>query len=271
MRHCYTTFAWLALISLTGFILLNSCDPKQSGERRVENLGFWSLKSFEDETKSLDSAEVVYLTVDILDHGEGELRESMEYQRFVLGDDPFSLLIKSRFVGDSLHLRSPNNIFSAQFSDTLDYHIRIDRALNRSDLRSARLRELEILGNISQSDSVRTSYIEKEGLFFRVVKRTNSRVVEEGKELVINYRGYTLNKDLIDDTYSRKSPLRFVFGQEDQVIRGLELVLSEMRAGEIVYVILPSWLAFGSDGSAQGYIQPYTPLFYELQVMEVGY
>jgi FKBP-type peptidyl-prolyl cis-trans isomerase len=64
--------------------------------------------------------------------------------------------------------------------------------------------------------------------------------------------------------------LRFVYGNEDQVLKGLEIALSQMHLHEKAEVILPSWLAFGSSGSADGRVSPFTTVVYQVEVLELA-
>jgi FKBP-type peptidyl-prolyl cis-trans isomerase len=66
------------------------------------------------------------------------------------------------------------------------------------------------------------------------------------------------------------APLRFVFGNEGQVLLGIEKALGVMRKGDYARVIIPSWNAFGNTGSADGRVLPYTPVIYEVEVLEVA-
>ncbi|MGZ3885263.1 MAG: FKBP-type peptidyl-prolyl cis-trans isomerase [Bacteroidia bacterium] len=42
-----------------------------------------------------------------------------------------------------------------------------------------------------------------------------------------------------------------------------------MKKGDFVKIILSSWLAFGETGSSNGTIPPFTPLLYEIKLIEV--
>jgi FKBP-type peptidyl-prolyl cis-trans isomerase len=55
-----------------------------------------------------------------------------------------------------------------------------------------------------------------------------------------------------------------------QVIKGVEEALSFMREGDIVLLLIPSWLGFGIDGSSTGIVPPRTPIVYELELKKVN-
>jgi len=42
-----------------------------------------------------------------------------------------------------------------------------------------------------------------------------------------------------------------------------------MKKGEKSKIILPSYLGFGEQGSSDGKIPPYTPLLYEIELLNI--
>lgn len=90
--------------------------------------------------------------------------------------------------------------------------------------------------------------------------------VKEGKSVTVEYKGYFLNDSLIDDPLH---PLQFVYGSPDQLVEGLNFVIKGMCKGETKKIILPSHLAFGSAGSTNGTVPPFTPLLYNVKILEV--
>jgi len=53
------------------------------------------------------------------------------------------------------------------------------------------------------------------------------------------------------------------------MIPGMQYGISLMRAGERALVYMPSSLAFGEDGSQTGIIPPKTPIYFDINVLEV--
>jgi FKBP-type peptidyl-prolyl cis-trans isomerase len=92
--------------------------------------------------------------------------------------------------------------------------------------------------------------------------------VKWGRKVTLAYKGYFLDGRLADYTPPDR-PFEFRIGQEGQLIDGLRLALYHLRKGEKAKIILPSRLAFGSLGNSNGSIAPYTPLLYEVQVLDV--
>ena len=81
-------------------------------------------------------------------------------------------------------------------------------------------------------------------------------------EIVLDYKGYSLNGDSLDIP---DYPLQFNTKDQYQVIEGIELALQTMSFGDSVMTIIPSYLAFGEMGSRNGNVPPYTALLYYLK------
>ncbi len=104
------------------------------------------------------------------------------------------------------------------------------------------------------------------GLYLINLKQGYGKQVELGDTVEVHYEGRFLNGKFFDSTKMREEAFHFVYGQEWQVVEGLEEALGKMREGEISLVILPSKLAFGESGSSTGIIPPFTSLIFEVEV-----
>ncbi len=107
------------------------------------------------------------------------------------------------------------------------------------------------------------------GLYYIRLVAGNGRKVKMGDSLVIEYEGRFLDGKFFDSTVKRFEPFQFVFGQEWQVIKGLEEGVGLMEEGEKALLIVPSELAFGQEGSSTGIIPPYTSLIYEVELKKI--
>lgn len=250
----------------------SSCDRAPRYNTTEDGLK-WKVLAFSNAEQSLDSAEQYFIeylihplnSTDTLAYNfDGYIRK---------GDDQLRRFLQSRFVGDSLEILTYfrdtlNSILP--FTDTLIYRIRIDRMRTKTQLENRRIQELSLLDSLVRMDSVKTDYREIEGGYFRSLYSRDTTQVLKGKEIVIHYQGRTLDGKVFDDSRRMAAPLRFVFGNEDQVLEGLEIALSQMTKKEVAEIILPSWLAFGSKGSADGRVPPYSTVVYKVEVLEVS-
>lgn len=103
------------------------------------------------------------------------------------------------------------------------------------------------------------------GLYFFSLKEGHGEKLEAGQPVTIRYSGRFLNGQAFD---SPSGPLEFNWGAEKQVLRGLELALARMKTGGEAMIVLPSQLAFGSEGSGDGRVKPFTPVLYYLQIVD---
>lgn len=259
-------FALLAIV-----LVLGSCisPPKY---KTLPDGSKWRLISFGDQKSKLDSAQLIYMDGLVLDKSEDTIR-SFYNEPFSKTDDALWGILRQHFSGDSLEFVSANTDFLhlEEFqNDTLTYFLRIDRMRTSRQVHDDRFRELAALDSIIRSDSVLTSYTEYKGVYLRSLSITDTALVREGRELLLQYRGSTLSGKVFDDSKRMEGPLRFVMGNDNQVIPGIELALEKMHRHEKMRVIIPSWLAFGARGSAGDIVPPYSTVVYELEVLQLG-
>ncbi len=108
-----------------------------------------------------------------------------------------------------------------------------------------------------------------DGIYFLPLKKGRGKIVEIGNTVVVHYKGSFLDSTIFDSTYEKKEPFEFKFGDDDQVIPGLELAICQMRKGEKAKLIIPSQLAFGESGSSTGIVPPFTTVEYELELINL--
>ncbi|HKK40024.1 MAG TPA: FKBP-type peptidyl-prolyl cis-trans isomerase [Cryomorphaceae bacterium] len=270
MLRFFTICLWLVWTSL--IFLIVSCEappPYNTTDQGVQ----WKLLSFSTKEQSLDSAEQYFVQVLVSLKGKSDTLAYAYDQLLMRGDDPLRVFLQTRAVGDSLEIVTAiRDTLNADlpFRDTLVYHLRIDRMRTLNQLEDSRLLELAILDTLIRRDSLSTAYREVNGSYFKTIAIGDTAKVVRGKEIVIHYQGRTLDGRVFDDSRRMAAPLRFVFGNEDQVLKGLEIALSQMHLHEKAEVILPSWLAFGASGSADGRVPPFTPVVYRIEVLELA-
>jgi len=118
------------------------------------------------------------------------------------------------------------------------------------------------------------------GLYYIELIRGNGPKVEPGKNVKINYSAMFINGEIFETTIQEAAmkynifdslmvylPFEFIQG-DSAAIEGWNEGLSYMREGGKAKLIIPSALAYGEEG-IEGYIPPYSPLLYEIEVLEV--
>ena len=107
------------------------------------------------------------------------------------------------------------------------------------------------------------------GLYYIRLAPGDGKKVSEGDTLTLDYEGKFLNGKFFDSTIKQAEPFQYVYGQEWQVIKGLEQGIGLMEEGEKALFIMPSELAFGQEGSSTGIVPPYTSLIYEVHLINI--
>ena len=109
----------------------------------------------------------------------------------------------------------------------------------------------------------------EDDIYYIVQQMGGGPAVATGDTVLIHYEGYFLNGKYFDSTRRRNEPFQFVYGQQMQVIGGLEKAIGKMREGDKALVIIPSEQAFGADGSVEGIVPPFTPVVFEIELINV--
>ncbi len=107
------------------------------------------------------------------------------------------------------------------------------------------------------------------GIYYMPLVEGSGTPVEVDKNIEVSYKGSFLNGRTFDSTKTGQ-PFQFTFGDEFQLIRGLEEGISLMKEGGKAKFIIPSQLAFGDKGSSTGIVPPYTTVVYEVEVLKVN-
>lgn len=121
-------------------------------------------------------------------------------------------------------------------------------------------------------------YIQKEqisvdptnsGLYHIIISKGNDTCVTRGDTILVHYEGRFLSGKIFDSTWKREAPFEFVYGQEWQVIQGLEEAIGQMKENEISFFIMPSQIAFGDSGSSTGIIPPFTTVIFKVHLLKI--
>lgn len=186
--------------------------------------------------------------------------------------------------GDSLSLMLGKTCFFREYFDTLvpyflsrDSVVKLDlKILHILQADTARIlsangeedRELYELKQID--DYLKQHYPEAKadgyGLYILEHTTTAGPPVSQGKRIKVAYSGFYLNGSPLDNG---RQQLEFAFGTPDQLVRGLNIVIGNLKKGETTKIIVPSRLAFGETGSTNGSIPPYTPLLYNVTLIDI--
>ncbi|WP_317897410.1 FKBP-type peptidyl-prolyl cis-trans isomerase [Aurantibacillus circumpalustris] len=95
---------------------------------------------------------------------------------------------------------------------------------------------------------------------------SGERTTQLGDIVTIAYKGEYLNGRFLEKSSSN---FEFIYGTPDQLLKGLNYVIGRLKLGENAKIVLPSRLAFGENGSSDGTVPPYTPLVYQIQLINL--
>jgi len=90
--------------------------------------------------------------------------------------------------------------------------------------------------------------------------------IEYGDQVTLTYSSQFLNGRFFEKSVNH---FEFIYGTPDQLLKGLNYVIGSLKFGQTAKILLPSRLAFGESGSSTGIVAPYTPLIYEVQIIDV--
>jgi len=119
-------------------------------------------------------------------------------------------------------------------------------------------------------DTSKVSYSKlANGMYYLPITQGAGTPPEKGNVVKINYTGSFITGKVFESTYDRAQPMEYIYGEQGQVIKGLETAISLMNEGAKAKFIIPSHLAYGEEGSSTGIIPPYTTVIYEIELLNL--
>ncbi|MBL7137202.1 MAG: FKBP-type peptidyl-prolyl cis-trans isomerase [Bacteroidales bacterium] len=154
------------------------------------------------------------------------------------------------------------------------YKDRVDQLL--TELKE---REEDDIRSYLEQNNIRINPTES-GLYYIELERGNGPAVEPGKTVKVDYSAMFINGEIFEttkqdiamkydifDSVMRYQPFQYLQGDTLMIV-GWNEGLSYMKQGGRALLVVPSILAYGEEG-VEGYIPPFAPLIYEVEVLEV--
>lgn len=107
------------------------------------------------------------------------------------------------------------------------------------------------------------------GIYLVNHKKGKGPTPRNGNTLLIHYKAGFIDGSTLDNTYFLGHPLEVRLGDPDQMLKGFEVGIRQMREGGHATFIIPSLFAFGEKGSTNGSVKPYQTLIYEVELVKV--
>lgn len=105
------------------------------------------------------------------------------------------------------------------------------------------------------------------GLYFLEREKGAGISPEMGDSVTVHYKQFLLDGKKLVDSRESNIPFKFVAGR-GQVLLGWEIAIRNMKEGGKARILLPSNLAYHDRGAGK-FIEPYTPLIYEIELIDV--
>ena len=125
--------------------------------------------------------------------------------------------------------------------------------------------EKDLLNNYLKENNITVA--PERGIYYIELEEGKGEPLVPGDIVYMHYIGRYLDGTVFDNTYETKEPPEFTYGTTYQVVRGIEIGISKMKRGGKAKFILPSYLAFGENGSSTGIVPPNTPVIFEVELL----
>jgi FKBP-type peptidyl-prolyl cis-trans isomerase FkpA len=264
------------------FVIILGCGSKFPNYIEVEDNVYMNLISFEDESKPYEKGDYVFATIRIKDGNALRYNRNKAYPfqpKATVFDEIFNHLNE----GDSAVFRiNQQQLDNDSFLNNLpefdeeyaELTIKIDRYVNESQYEKfIAENDFEMIEQIVLKQYLKENDIDeanlKNGIYKIVKKEGSGEGINSSKKVKIKYIGKFID-NVVFDKIDENELLEFNYGTPGQVIRGLEIALKGMKKGEKSKIIIPSHLAFGSEGSSTGIVPPFTTVIYELEIINVN-
>lgn len=277
----------------TLLIILTACKNSVKKNQFIYHTGgYWhQLISFNDDFQNREADKLIYsVTASFKNQADSvfwdsynNLNDNYFIEKNLASSSNYLIkFISTLFEEDScLLLINTTAFFKQQFnSDQIPFFSKNDTVV-KINLKVKRIYSREEFKNLGQNLALKeTSQIEnyfmsaqqyeksKDSLGFFWIKKPPASIlpfIKSGDLISITYSGSFLNGRVID---SSPPNFKITYGTPDQILKGLNYVISRLKLGQNAKIILPSRLAFGEKGSSNFLIPPYTPLVYTIRINE---
>lgn len=162
-------------------------------------------------------------------------------------------LVYSLRIGRVVHKgKLPDSLYTAEVDKF--YEARLDRLKNEEPLKIR-----SFIAREHWDPQVTGS-----GISYNVIQKGAGPLPMRGDTMIVNYTGMLMSGKVI----IRAKLRRMVYGM-DGTTRGFNEMSMLMPKGAKVKAIIPSDLAFGREGQGDLSIQAYTPLVYEMEMVDI--
>lgn len=290
----------MRIIYFISILLIVSCSDRFPGYDEQDSGLYFKLITIEDSSKRISATDYAQFKYVFTDYSNTELASSRILLKVNDTDTKGGLLealtlLNEKEVGEFIFplskLKSDlyGSLSLQGISDTtmLFAKLLIDSVYSEVGFESAQdkfvdwvnqvdtldfdvFKEQQLLNAFEIDNKIKTKSTAT-GLRYFKVKNGRGKSISFGKRIELSYTGHFLNGEQFNSTEKLENGVQdFYVGQELQVIKGIEEALLFMQEGDIVMLLLPSWIAFGENGSSTGIVPPITPVYYQIEIKKVN-
>jgi FKBP-type peptidyl-prolyl cis-trans isomerase len=133
--------------------------------------------------------------------------------------------------------------------------------------RAKRIEEEQAAAQIELDKHSKGFEITKSGLRYQIVQEGSGTTAEKNNTVSVHYKGQLIDGTVFDSSYKRNQPIEFKLGV-GQVIPGWDEGVSLLKVGDKARFVIPSYLAYGSQG-AGGVIPPNANLIFDVELVKI--
>ena len=244
------------------FLVLVSCD--REGFSDIGKGYCYKLIAFEHSSENTQEGDLI-----IVDMADMDIPE-LCIATFISDANSRTLgyALRDRSEGDSLVLRMHEEAFHiSPRDDHEDIPIRILKRIPKDQIKGEDLPLIYENACIYQfilDRGLKPFDIEQDGVFILSRSLVKAVGIKHGDEVRMHHVTTTLDGRELASS-EKGIPLDFTVGQEYQVLPGVERAMKNLKYGQEIELIIPSYLAYGERGSGQGMVEPYTPIYMKLK------
>ena len=204
---------------------------------------------------------------------ENDYREGFQFlsegDSAVFITDAYTLFMKRNHaaIPRGMNTETPVYIYAKVYKIRTAQEHEKDMQAEKSKLDQGEYEEKKKLDKYMADSSISAQLIGN-GMYYIKLRDGKGLTPDSGNVALLNYKGNFLNGRCFDFFYESQ-PFEYMVGQEDQLIKGLEIGVRRMHEGERAKFIIPSHLAFGNAGTANGIVPPFTTVIYEVELLKV--
>jgi len=273
---------------IIGVVLLVSCGQKYEGFEKSDT-GLYYKFYVENSTNHIPvKDEIVYMSMSIKTENDSLVQDSkqittaMQFPKFK-GDvfDALSMMHEGDSAVFIINAKQYYNIYNygqvpnfvKNDKTMLWFAIKVDSAVSYQEYQTAienqrKKQEQKAIADYIEKNNIKVTHHLPSGLYYIETKAGRGNFPQIGQACTVVYTGKLLDGTVFDSSVGREPPFAFQLGLR-QVIQGWDEGIALMKKTGKAILIIPSHLAYGERGAGGGSIPPYSPLVFEVELLDM--